>query len=327
MPHADRPLMSPPPEATFDQVYNLLASKRGEEPSLSTRRGTGFIPIADVAPNTRLPDKRFISLPSSNRIYSCCWGNQSNHMGKVGQRIGQYAHPLDRWATRQPLVGGLQSMQRHSQFSAPRTDLEENIMRATDFEGELSKFLENYKYQPELTPKLDDLGQTPFTDEIINEIVLWKVNRYAHLDECLLLSLNALAHLSPRQHRDAKEVLFDLLDIKGVDIAMASTLLRFRNPSVFQIIDQHAYRAVCGRKLPYTTKNPRKVEMYFDYLDELIDLCKATASAFETIDRVLLGLFKLLKSRTYVLYWRGNPHVSKSSGNYERRTILSMMRG
>ena len=40
----------------------------------------------------------------------------------------------------------------------------------------------NYKYQLELTSKLDGLDDD-FNQEIINEIVLWKVNRYSFLDD------------------------------------------------------------------------------------------------------------------------------------------------
>lgn len=48
-----------------------------------------------------------------------------------------------------------------------------------------------YNYQSDLTSKLDRLN-TDFNQEIINEIVLWKVNRYAPVDDetlniCLVL--------------------------------------------------------------------------------------------------------------------------------------------
>jgi hypothetical protein len=51
-------------------------------------------------------------------------------------------------------------------------------MKATEFDGDLSDFLRQYKYQPELTKKLDDLEGVNLTPELLNEIVLWKVNRY-----------------------------------------------------------------------------------------------------------------------------------------------------
>ena len=47
--------------------------------------------------------------------------------------------------------------------------------------SDLSDFLRQYKYQPELTKKLDDLDAVNLTPELLNEIVLWKVNRYVSL--------------------------------------------------------------------------------------------------------------------------------------------------
>mgnify|MGYP006309203387 CR=1 FL=1 len=41
------------------------------------------------------------------------------------------------------------------------------------------RWIEKYQYQKELTARLDNLENTTFTQEIINEIALWKVNRYS----------------------------------------------------------------------------------------------------------------------------------------------------
>ena len=49
----------------------------------------------------------------------------------------------------------------------------------------------NYKYQLELTSKLDGLDDD-FNQEIINEIVLWKVNRYSFLDDEKFSVLNKI---------------------------------------------------------------------------------------------------------------------------------------
>ena len=75
---------------------------------------------------------------------------------------------------------------------------------------------------------------------------------------------------------------------------MASALLRFRNPNVFQIIDRHAYRAVYGASYPlYPTSDPsRKILVYFDYLDQLVDLSKTKGVAFRDLDRALYMLDK-----------------------------------
>jgi hypothetical protein len=53
------------------------------------------------------------------------------------------------------------------------------MIRAETWQGDLAEFLDSYRYQPNLTRKLDALGSASFDQEIINEIVLWKVNRYA----------------------------------------------------------------------------------------------------------------------------------------------------
>ncbi len=77
---------------------------------------------------------------------------------------------------------------------------------------------------------------------------------------------------------------------------MASTFLRFRNPSVFQIIDRHAYRALYGQDYKQgTTKPSKKIELYFGYVDDLRGLCNAKGFRFETVDRVLYMFDKKTK--------------------------------
>jgi thermostable 8-oxoguanine DNA glycosylase len=159
---------------------------------------------------------------------------------------------------------------------------------ANDFDGDLSKFLHGYKYQPKLTRKLDALEGVSFTPDLLNEIVLWKVNRYVSLEGDQLHGIERLATLKPREHGRARLILEELLDAHGVDLPMASTFLRFRNPSVFQIIDRHAYRAIYGRDYKEYTKKPsKKIQVYFSYIDDLRCLCDAKRLCFETIDRVL----------------------------------------
>jgi hypothetical protein len=91
-----------------------------------------------------------------------------------------------------------------------------------------------------------------------------------------------LRALSPRDHRQAEPVLLNLLDCHGVDLAMASTFLRFQNADVFQIVDRPAYRAVFGKRFPVHSKTPphTKVSIYFKYLDSLHSLAAARRVAF-----------------------------------------------
>src|SRR3954465_7073981 len=102
------------------------------------------------------------------------------------------------------------------------------IRTAGAHRGHLSKYLKQYQYQQALTAHLDSLPDKPFSQETVNEIVLWKVNRYVGLPKKLRDSVHALRTLSPRDHRQAEPVLLNLLDCRGVDLAMASTFLRFQ---------------------------------------------------------------------------------------------------
>src|SRR4030067_3156173 len=148
------------------------------------------------------------------------------------------------------------------------------LMIASDFPGDLNTFLAFYKFQPELTKRLDNLENVSIDQSLINEIVLWQVNRYVCLDNENMEQLKKLKLLKAGEHKNANDILKALLGVNGVDLPMASTILRFINPKVFQIIDRHAYRAVYGRKysLYQTTSPERKISVYFEYLDNLTEL-------------------------------------------------------
>lgn len=162
-------------------------------------------------------------------------------------------------------------------------------MKATEFSGDLNTFLAQYNYQPELTARLDNLEDTTLDQSLINDIVLWKVNRYVKVNDDIVGPISELKVLKAGEHRKSKKELSSLLELNGVDLPMASTILRFINPEVFQIIDRHAYRAIYENKYPLYTSTPtdRKLSVYFDYIDELIKLCKLKALSFTTIDRLL----------------------------------------
>lgn len=78
-------------------------------------------------------------------------------------------------------------------------------------------------------------------------------------------------------------------EVRGVDLSMASTILRFRNPNVFQIIDKQAYRAIYDEKYPLNSLSPihKKVTIYFEYIDMLIELYEKENLVFQTLDRLL----------------------------------------
>jgi hypothetical protein len=110
--------------------------------------------------------------------------------------------------------------------------------------------ISTFKYQLELTKKLDSLN-SDFNQEILNEIILWKVNRYAKFD---LEIINLLNKVNPKDENLNQSLTTDILlnlltkSQKGVRLAMAITILRFRNSKIYQIIDQRVYRSIYGKE-------------------------------------------------------------------------------
>ena len=161
---------------------------------------------------------------------------------------------------------------------------------------ELDKEIIDYSYQTSLTVKLDNIN-SDFTQEIINEIVLWKVNRYSFLDNKALNLLNQIKKTDLEINTElTKEILLQLLDKqqKGIRLAMASTILRFKNPVIYQIIDQRVFRFIYGFELKYSeTDINRQVSLYLDYLIMLRQICLDKNISFENADRVLYSLDKM----------------------------------
>lgn len=154
---------------------------------------------------------------------------------------------------------------------------------ASEHDGDFSEYLKRYRYQPELTSYLDKVSTGPFSQEIINEIVLWKVNRFAKVPEDLLSELYTLKELKAGEHRRGEAVLLKLLKCKGVAMPMASTILRFQNADVFQIIDRQAYRAVFQKAYVAT----KQIGIYFEYLEEVQRLAASRNVKFRDLDRIL----------------------------------------
>lgn len=151
----------------------------------------------------------------------------------------------------------------------------------------LAAFISDFKYQPELTKKLD-CGRHEFSQSLINEIVLWKVNRYVEIPSELLSSLNTLHSLRPGEYKRGEIQLKNLLGCKGVRLPMASTILRFANPDVFQIYDRHICRAMNGVFEPLSPKKPEEaVEKYWRFLSHLEVLCTELKIPFKDADRIL----------------------------------------
>lgn len=147
----------------------------------------------------------------------------------------------------------------------------------------------SFKYEPELTGKLDNFRKNDkFTRSTFDEITLWKVSRYPHIDEKIIEAVNKLAQYNTLDEAmdSLKNALELLLQAKGVRLAMASTYLRFRNPQVFQIIDQRVYRQVYKTDLKVPHKIEDQIELYVQYLRDLRLRCIEKGQDFFSADRV-----------------------------------------
>lgn len=155
-----------------------------------------------------------------------------------------------------------------------------------------------YNYQSCLTTKLDSYT-LPFNQEVVNEIVLWKVNRYAELSAETLSLINQIN--SEWDEALIRNVLYALLSEKGVQLPMASTILRFRNKHLFQIIDQRVYRILYGDELKINQQKTKsnilkQIDLYLLYLKDLRDVCSKLNISFEMSDRVLYNADKRINS-------------------------------
>jgi thermostable 8-oxoguanine DNA glycosylase len=148
-----------------------------------------------------------------------------------------------------------------------------------------------YSYQPQLTRKLDN-HSGDFSEQTLLEITLWKTNRYPTISQDLLDNINDLR--KGYSEDKARELLQKLLELKGFDLPMASTVLRFAVPDQLQIIDQRVYRFITKEdclKIPYNIK--QKIELYFNYIDQLKSICQQNNIPFFKADRVLYQLDKI----------------------------------
>ena len=164
-----------------------------------------------------------------------------------------------------------------------------------DFEVDTEKF--TFKYQEKLTQKLDSTI-SDFDQNTINEIVLWKVNRYAELTEKSLKLVNSIILTSEKMDEElTAEVLRSLINEHGIQLPMASTILRFKNPKIYQIIDQRVYRILYGNTLKLPPPNSEKntefqIGLYIKYLYKLRVASENLNVPFEMADKILYELDK-----------------------------------
>jgi hypothetical protein len=158
---------------------------------------------------------------------------------------------------------------------------------------EIKETDKTYNYQSKLTMKLDN-NICSFNQDVINEIVLWKVNRFVKIDDSALKLINDIdGNTGEINIEKTKEILKKLLLIKGIQLPMASTILRFRNNNIYQIIDQRVYRIIYeGQTLKLKTYPSEKnineqIDVYLKYLLDLRNICEKFQIPFCDSDRIL----------------------------------------
>lgn len=168
-------------------------------------------------------------------------------------------------------------------------------MLITTSDSEFSFIEEDFKfnYQQNITSYLDEFDSL-FDQDLINIIVLWKINRYAQFDSQTLKLINSIKKNDKLLNLDKTRVILTfVLKTKGVQIAMASTILRFKNPKIYQIIDQRVYRLIYGKNLSNTNTNKtdinitKQIDVYLKYLIDLRLICNKQNIEFEFADRIL----------------------------------------
>ena len=163
------------------------------------------------------------------------------------------------------------------------------------------ELLDTYNYQIELTQKLDN-KKGDFNKETFYEIILWKLNRFADIDNKLLSKINSLSKDSRLNETKTREILNSLLEINGIRLPMASTILRFRNPNIYQILDQRVFRVIFGKDYKHSAKIERTVDTYFEYLAKLKNVCDEHKLSFKMVDRTLYELDKKINPRLKIKY-------------------------
>jgi hypothetical protein len=159
------------------------------------------------------------------------------------------------------------------------------------------KLYEDYPNK-ELTKKLDklhlDVSNVKLSD--LYEIVLWKLNRFIDFEKTID-SLKELGLINDSSCDKSKEIITELLESKGIGLPMASTILRFLNPKVYQIIDDRVYRFLYSGendKNKWNNNKPRyesapideKIKIYCDYLRDLKKASDENNIDFFDADRV-----------------------------------------
>ena len=158
------------------------------------------------------------------------------------------------------------------------------------------------------TNKLEDKIKNAKQDQwedIINRIVLWKVDRQVEIDDELIDRIvnhtKRYKWTEKENYDELRKLLFDMLSCRGVRIPMASTILHFLHPNTFCIIDRRAYRVVYEGK-EYKESNSNSEKNKYKKADDYIEYMKKCKEYYEKNKLADYGIkFKDLDRYTYQL--------------------------
>jgi hypothetical protein len=167
---------------------------------------------------------------------------------------------------------------------------------------------QNFNHQKHLTGILDEFSNS-YNQNVLNEIVLWKVNRYVEFSEESIILINKVDKKSRVIDKDlTSKILVALLKTKGIRLPMASTILRFKNPNIYQIIDQRVYRIIYGEHYNsnFMKENEnsikKQIDLYLEYLKTLKIKCNQINIDFKDADRILYEADKILNKNIKIKY-------------------------
>lgn len=171
-------------------------------------------------------------------------------------------------------------------------------MSLYDYKEVLKKY--TYPGDKEIIERISKCSGTDEREnrDIINSIVLWKVNRQVNIgnvfQEILDLKMSGYNDFCNKEQK-VRAVVANLLNVKGVRIAMASTILRMFYPEVFPIIDQRAYRELYSIEMPSYAKPEEWVESYITYVKDCHEYYNKNCIGqidFADLDKVLFQIDK-----------------------------------
>ena len=167
-------------------------------------------------------------------------------------------------------------------------------------ENKYKEALKNYKYDAgeNILNRIKSSSDEKEQLDIINMIILWKINRRAIINSKTikeLMNIKAINLDNLEENQDKLKKCFnDLIFSKGIHLAMASTILHFYNPDTFPIIDQRAYRELHSKEMPQNIKKKEAFDIYYDYIFDCKKYWETNCKElnFSDIDKVLYQLDK-----------------------------------